>query len=1570
MKNTGKRLLAWVLCLTMLLGILPTFSASAAEDSAVEIQEESKVIYAEANQPTFVPAGYTYVFKSENGQVYTRQVDADVYVTGRVLTAEEAEALAKLEYGNEDHLVNSNGQNLVCREYNAMEAAALSDAVKQIMGEAPIKQDDTLSIIYDPCTSQTPVRALITFEEDPVIHMEGMSVSLGQGLGQAEQNAVKIIEADQLTVLKKAEKTLGHKITLESQFTLLANAVAVTVPYGDLDAIRQMEGIKSAILMPSFSVPEISTTITDGLELEPNMQFAGPAMGANQAWDVGYKGEGMVIAILDTGLCYSNPAFAQEPANADTVAYTKEDIARILDTKDLKAESLSEDTSIDAVYYSSKIPFGFNYADGEADFGTDDETMFGHGSHVAGIVAGNVPEYIQDIYGMETMGIAPEAQLVIMKVFDKEGNCFFDYLLAAMEDAIVLGVDCANLSLGADSGPIYLEGITEAYDAVCEAGINVVVAAGNQGHSGLNSLWGDDMVKSDSVSTGTLGMPGTFNSVLTVASMENSQNANVGGSIITWYDEKLEQRQSLYYEEVDEYLDEVPEGTGFQERLMGNTYAYTDSFEDAENKLVFYPFAGGDADDLAAKAVAAKAAGLFLLLPNEEIEFTLTNFEVPIALLPISQYKYMINTIPDGSMIRVDAFWNPADTVGEMSEFSAWGPTEGLALKPEITGVGGGVFSAYYGSYFAVASGTSMSSPAVTACAALLRQQLQDHNVVTDESLNHMVNCLLMSTATPIRDEDNDTLYFVRRQGAGLANIGAAMASEAYIRVDGTNKAKLELGDDPEKTGVYEMTFDVVNFSDTDKTYTLDTTVLGQKADGGLVKNGKVTYLTYDYAREISAVVTSTLENNTVTVPAGQTVTITVTVTLTDAERAYYDERFPAGAYVEGFIQLLSDETPNLSVPFLAFYGDFSDGPILEATYESLLGGYSSYNMADQFHSALWSTYPISKDGHSSKEKHYLGDTNAPGYDSIPYQDYNYDAMKTWGKIFYPENAGFSPNGDGNLDRLSYGLGLRRNVSNIHYTVTNRDTGEVLWEQDTGYMQKTFKSNYYAGEELSMDWLYPIIYVNGIPAYDIANPLLENNTWVEIRADVTLDGDESVTESQTFTLYIDNDAPMSPEDYTFFVRMSHDVFEIPGYGTVVNEETIYTFASIIKEQWFMDYMVDLALDYNEETGTWGGYSMTTNWSSYKKPSRGAPVNSGWGTDSFDENSKRISLSYDLAGNVSAFEVKGGSNVLEYVDLQTDITQIKPGDTLTIKNVATAPFNTILNWFVSDESIAEIVETTDQTVTIKGIANGKVTISGGFGEYTESVDILIADADYEAALAVMDLIDALPMPEETTYADGKAIEAARAAYNALTEEQKVLVENLDKLTACEEALKNASKLPFTDVTEDKWFYQDVSRVYHEGIMQGMSETLFAPNATLTRAQFVTILYRMAKEPSVDGLENPFEDILANKWYSDAVIWAANQGIVNGVTKTVFSPNAPITREQMAAILYRYTGAEKVKEDFLKTYSDAVHVSNYAKDAMNWAVANGLIVGVTDTTLAPKNSTTRAQVATILARYMTA
>lgn len=179
----------------------------------------------------------------------------------------------------------------------------------------------------------------------------------------------------------------------------------------------------------------------------------------------------------------------------------------------------------------------------------------------------------------------------------------------------------------------------------------------------------------------------------------------------------------------------------------------------------------------------------------------------------------------------------------------------------------------------------------------------------------------------------------------------------------------------------------------------------------------------------------------------------------------------------------------------------------------------------------------------------------------------------------------------------------------------------------------------------------------------------------------------------------------------------------------------------------------------------------------------------------------------------------------------------------------------------------------------------------------------------------------------------------------------------------------SKLPFSDVRIADWFYNDVKYVYEKGMMSGTAADVFAPNATTTRAMIVTILYRLEGSPAVTGT-SAFVDVPAGQWYTDAVNWAAANQIVKGTSATTFAPNDSITREQMAAILYRYAqykGYDVTKKADLSGYSDNGQVSAYAKDALAWANAAKLINGVTNTTLAPQGNATRAQVSAILHRF---
>lgn len=178
------------------------------------------------------------------------------------------------------------------------------------------------------------------------------------------------------------------------------------------------------------------------------------------------------------------------------------------------------------------------------------------------------------------------------------------------------------------------------------------------------------------------------------------------------------------------------------------------------------------------------------------------------------------------------------------------------------------------------------------------------------------------------------------------------------------------------------------------------------------------------------------------------------------------------------------------------------------------------------------------------------------------------------------------------------------------------------------------------------------------------------------------------------------------------------------------------------------------------------------------------------------------------------------------------------------------------------------------------------------------------------------------------------------------------------------------LPFTDVSKDDWFYAGVAGVYGQGLMQGVEEILFAPDAALTRGQAVTILYRLAGTPAVSG-RNPFRDVAAGSYCEDAVIWANAKGIAQGYDAVTVRPGEAISRQQFAALLYRYakTCGQGFQGSwyFLLDYPDAAQVAAYADEAMHWCVTKGVIQGTADKRLALEATVTRAQAAVMLQRF---
>lgn len=253
MKTLAKKLMALVLCLAMALGLLGVTSAGAVQSAPKAEESASKVIYATDSKTTYVPAGYTYVYQSTDGRIYTRKATQDTYISGRTLSATEAKALASLSYGAESTITTDDGQTLVCREYDAKEAAAYSDAVKAILSGEDYSNGDKVTVVSEAHEKNDKVKVIISLEAPAVCEMDGMSVELGKGLGKAELAAVQSVKNGQSSVLSAAKKKLGHSIEVTGQFSLVTNAIArhgFLWRYGNAQqAAGRQEGLPFPVLL-------------------------------------------------------------------------------------------------------------------------------------------------------------------------------------------------------------------------------------------------------------------------------------------------------------------------------------------------------------------------------------------------------------------------------------------------------------------------------------------------------------------------------------------------------------------------------------------------------------------------------------------------------------------------------------------------------------------------------------------------------------------------------------------------------------------------------------------------------------------------------------------------------------------------------------------------------------------------------------------------------------------------------------------------------------------------------------------------------------------------------------------------------------------------------------------------------------------------------------------------------------------------------------------------------------------------------------------------------------------------
>ena len=671
----------------------------------------------------------------------------------------------------------------------------------------------------------------------------------------------------------------------------------------------------------------------------------------------------------------------------------------------------------------------YNYVDHDYDINHDSDEQGEHGSHVAGIATAN--SWIKTSDGYEPaleyahmQGVAPDAQLLTMKVFGKEGGAYPSDYMAAIEDAIILDADSINLSLGA-ANPGHSTTAEATYQAIMDnltnSGVVVSISAGNSGFWSGNSGSITGNLYATDVSMQMNGAPGSFTNAFTVASVDN---IGITGSYFVAADNTL-----IFYIEspTDTGYRSITTLSGEQKYILITGLGYEEDWamlEDViKDKIVIcsrgdIPFADK------ANAAIEHGAAATIIYNNEPGQFGMLsegyNYKNPYVSIGMAEGEKLRETAEEKmtddyyvyyeGTIKINEGVSSEINTGEymtISDFSSWGIPGSLELKPEITAPGGNIYSVNGaltgGTAYENMSGTSMASPQIAGMSAVAAQYVRENDLEkkTGLSARTLIQSLLMSTAVPVKGEfttyetdengilrldDNYQLvpaaeklvgyYPVIQQGAGLANIFNVINAESFILMDknasasaADGKVKAELGDDPDRKGEYTFSFSVNNITDKELKYDLSADLFTQNyykfySSSELFNTEKTAYYMAEYTLPLNAGSTFEVGGKTVTsvtVPANGSADVKVTLKLDSKQVKELEAIFTNGFYVEGYV--------------FATPADVDEGEMHTAHSIPVLGFYGSWTDPSMYDVGSVIEY---RSGLETRNP-YLGGTNSFG---------------------------------------------------------------------------------------------------------------------------------------------------------------------------------------------------------------------------------------------------------------------------------------------------------------------------------------------------------------------------------------------------------------------------------------------------------------------------------------------------------------------------------------------------------------------------------------------------------------
>lgn len=752
--------------------------------------------------------------------------------------------------------------------------AQAEDAVQ--VTQLPIEQleDMSMDLLNPDLRVEEPEPEYLDTDEVRVSIVLDKPSAVEAGYAPADAGSYReTLAADQAAVTQRINETLESDLDVVWNLTLAANLISAEVTYGQIKAIEAVPGVRAVYVEREYEpavLPESSDVAY------PTMVSAGEMTGVAGSWAEGYTGAGSRIAIIDTGIDEDHQSFDAgafhyaleqnaKDKGLEPEAYIKSlhlltarDVAMVLDQLNMR-DRMPEGTTAEDLYRNEKLPFAFNYVDQNLEITHDKDPQGGHGSHVAGIASANryIPKgegYVEYTEDAGVVGTAPDAQLLVMKVFGKKGGAYDTDYIAAIEDAVMLGCDTANLSLGSIlSGFTYSneDYFNRIFRDLESTGVVVAIAVGNNGSFAENSTSPTGLLYADDVNENRVGMPGSYTNSLAVASVDNISTISMGA---TFGDTFITVREAIGGRRSDSWtsLDTTPDGSGtsYEYVFLGNPLdendtkkygSYSMDYIDVDVKGKIVLVSRGGASFYEKHLVAGEMGAAALVVYNNEpgiFTASISPSGQKTACVTISQEQmHTIFAQGQTGVVTVSGKINVEyleEDYYTMSSFSSWGVPEDLSMKPEITAPGGNIYSVD-GEYlttdhYVTMSGTSMATPHLAGLSAGLMQYIRENNLTqrTGLSARVLAQSLLLSTAEPVIEEETKLPYSVRKQGAGLANVSNAISSPTYVLVDGQpdGKVKFELGDDPERTGSYTLKFQVSNLTEQAQRYRLDAQIL------------------------------------------------------------------------------------------------------------------------------------------------------------------------------------------------------------------------------------------------------------------------------------------------------------------------------------------------------------------------------------------------------------------------------------------------------------------------------------------------------------------------------------------------------------------------------------------------------------------------------------------------------------------------------------------------------------------------------------------------------------------------